>query len=646
MSAIFGILRFNGGAVSARDLERMGNVLAHRGPDGRKFMVDGAVGLGHGLMRVNHEDLFERQPLRDREADLTLVADCRIDNREELAGIFGIGTTELRDLPDSALILRGYKKWGEDCAEHLLGDFAFAIWDGRPKRLVLGRDHMGQRNVFYHRSENFFAFATEIKGLWALAEVPRKLLDEEIARFFFKTVQQKPEGGTLYNGINAVPGGTIATAGQDGAFKLHHYWEPHPDPVHENRDEDYYVEKYRSVLTEAVGCRLRRLTAPAALLNSAGFDTAAIAGLAGPLVAAQGRKLISLSWLGSKPAEAGPGDIRPWLEACRRVMPHLDIREVSRDAENPFVGIERAFMNAEGPGSGDRKISPYLFAEAATAGARLIMDGYGGDYTLNPRGFGALARHLRLGQFRRFFAELRPHLRATGQSPWQMLKSEIILMQLPQSAIRWQRRIWRKGYSVWARAARLNLQGPYLKKLNDRNAAEAKPGIEAIPLTAMRARIQRVAGDICRGIAAGNAIPAAAHGLDLTRPFHDKRVVELGLAVPEDLYVKNGLNRHLARRALADVYPAEFQTRGRRNDGGFGNEAAILDAATTDLLAEADRMAKSATLSAYFDFGQVQRLLRLPGPNLDGPTLAKKSAAMRALLAARFIEWCGTSNAQ
>ena len=103
MSAIFGILRFDGGAVSARDLERMGNTLRHRGPDGVKSVVAGPAGLGHCLLRVNQEDLFERQPIIDRGADLVLAADLRIDNREELAGVFGIGAAELRDMPDSAL---------------------------------------------------------------------------------------------------------------------------------------------------------------------------------------------------------------------------------------------------------------------------------------------------------------------------------------------------------------------------------------------------------------------------------------------------------------------------------------------------------------------------------------------------------------
>lgn len=193
MSAIFGILRFDCVAVSTRDLERMGNTLAHRGPDGRKFVVDGCAGLGHCLMRVNQEDHFEAQPIRDRVTDLTLVADCRIDNREELAEQFGIGAVELHDMPDSALVLNAYKTWGEECAAHLIGDFAFAVWDGRAGKLVLGRDHMGQRNIFHHEGENFFAFATEIKALWALADVPRRLLDQEIAAHFHKMGGQRPQ---------------------------------------------------------------------------------------------------------------------------------------------------------------------------------------------------------------------------------------------------------------------------------------------------------------------------------------------------------------------------------------------------------------------------------------------------------------------
>jgi asparagine synthase (glutamine-hydrolysing) len=637
MSAIFGILRFDGSAVSARDLERMGNTLAHRGPDGRKFVVAGPAGLGHCLMRVNQEDLFERQPIVDRAADLTLVADLRLDNREELAGIFGIGAAKLCDMPDSALVLLAYRKWGEACAEHLVGDFAFAIWDGGAGKLVLGRDHMGQRNVYYHEGGNFFAFATEIKALWALADVPRRLRDEEIARFFHMRVIERPEGLTLYSGIHTVSGGTVLTVEPARAIKIksRRYWEPDADPVHENRDEDYYVETYRKVLTEAVACRLRRLTAPAALMMSAGFDTAAIAGLAVPVVTAQGRKLICLSWLGPNPDDPARGDMRPWLEACRRFMPHLDVRALTADGENPLRDIERAFVAHDGPG-GSRRSVRNLFAEAAAAGARLIMNGLGGDYTVNPRGSGALAGYLRRGQFRRFAAELRPHLRETGQSLWQCLKGEIAVPLLPPYFVHWQRYVRQVGPYAKLKSALRDIEGPTMKKLRRRNAAQAEAGSDWIPRAAIRAANRHLADRLRCGAATGWTVETAARGLCLTQPFHDKRVVELGLAIPEDLYIKNGVNRYLARRALADIYPPEFQRRGRDNVGTL-DEIAVPDWAISELLSEADRLGKSAKLSAYFDFERARDFL-------SSPNTLKKKAALRAFLTARFIEWFDRAN--
>jgi asparagine synthase (glutamine-hydrolysing) len=644
MSAIFGILRFDGEAAAARDLDRMSNTLRHRGPDGRKFAIDGQAGVGHCLMRVNQEDIFEAQPIRDRESGLILAADCRIDNREQLAEQFRIGATELRDMPDSALVLRAYKMWGEDCAEHLLGDFAFAVWDPRAGRLVLGRDHMGQRNVFYHKGENFLAFATELRALWALADVPRHLLDDEIARYFYRQRGTVTTGSTLYAGIYGLPGGTVLAAAADGAVELRRYWEPRADPAHEGRDESYYVEKYRAILTEAVACRLRRLTGPAALLNSAGFDTAAIAGLAGPVVAAKNRKLISLTSLGADPDLPVHGDIRPWLEACRRVMPHLDVRTVTFEVESPLAGIERAFSIHDAPAGGNGKTSRRLYGEAAAAGARLVMDGFGGDYTLNPRGYGALACHLRRGRFRRFVAEARAHRREAGASYWsywRMLKGDVVLPLLPRWLIRWQRYVRQAGARAWRIAALRELEGAHVRKLRTRIAARGRPAIESIPPAAMREGIRCTAAMVCSGSIAGGAATAAALGLDLTRPFHDKRVVELGLAIPEDLYVKNGKTRYLARRALVDLYPPEFQSRGRKNVGAL-SDSAIWDLSATDLLAEADRLKTSPRLSRYFDFERAHQYLA--EPEQSGPPAHKKSAAVRAILTSRFIEWVTREN--
>lgn len=110
MSAIFGVIRTDGAPVSEREIGRMANTLAHRGPDGRHIAVHDGVGMGHCLLRVNREDWYEAQPIRD--GGVTLVADMRLDNREVLADELGIADARLCDMPDSAILLAAYRRWG------------------------------------------------------------------------------------------------------------------------------------------------------------------------------------------------------------------------------------------------------------------------------------------------------------------------------------------------------------------------------------------------------------------------------------------------------------------------------------------------------------------------------------------------------
>jgi asparagine synthase (glutamine-hydrolysing) len=282
-------------------------------------------------MRVTREDQFDVQPLHD--AGLTLVADLRLDNREELAQALTIGGSALADMPDSALLFAAYKKWGADCVEHLLGDFAFAIWDGHAGKLVLGRDHMGQRSVMYYRNEHVFIFASEVKALHAYADVPRAPTDAQIGRLLMHDMTPR-EGGTWFEGINGLPAATVMTVGADGSLATRRYWEPHADPAHEGRDEAYYIAAYRRVLGEAVACRLRRVTRPPGLIFSGGYDSAAIAGLAGPVLAESGRKLIAVASVMPADYHGTIRHARPWVDMCARDMPYLDVH-YARGQDHP-----------------------------------------------------------------------------------------------------------------------------------------------------------------------------------------------------------------------------------------------------------------------------------------------------------------------
>jgi asparagine synthase (glutamine-hydrolysing) len=634
MSAIFGILRFDGAYVSPRDLERMGNALAHFGPDGRRFAVEAAAGLGHCLMRVNREDLFERQPLQDREAGLTLVADCRIDNRAELAEAFGLSAADIRDMPDSAFILAAYKKWGEDAARHLLGDFAFAVWDGRAKKLVLARDHMGQRYVHYHRGKDFFAFATDIKGLWTLPDVPQQASIDKIGRRLMGGRRAPAPGKTLFDGIEGLPGASVMTIGGDGHAATRRYWEPHADPVHEGRDEAYYVAAYRNVLAEAVDCRLRRLLHPPGLLLSGGYDSAAIAGLSGPALQPSGRKLVAVASVMPADYRGTIRHARRWVEMCARDMPHLDLHCYTREKLDLLSDMERSFLETGMPAGPYTLVNRAMMVIAARAGARLIMDGHGGDYTLNPRGKWILAHLLKTRQVRRFLTELRAHVRL-GYG-MRATVSEIAEPSMPSLFRSW-RRMKRGRMPPWHERA---INPAFAERLiADGTVGDVFAADEGMEYDT-HAQMDSIIRGVMNAPEPGAAHTAALHGLQLTRPFHDKRVVALALAIPQNLYVKNGRNRHLACAALKDVYPAEFQTRWRKNDDQIPDFQRTVKALEPRLLAEIARMEQSESLTRYVDFAKIRAGLAARGAEDHNSGWEQETQlALSAFTTARYLEW-------
>jgi asparagine synthase (glutamine-hydrolysing) len=636
MSGVCGILRFDGNPVRQRDLDRQMRAMAHLGPDGARSRCDRSVGLGHLALRVTREDFLDSQPLAD--SDVLLVADLRLDNRTELAADLAIDDVPLAKLPDSALLLAAYRRWGADCVHHLLGDFAFAVWDGVSGKLVLGRDHMGQRHIYFHQGRDFFAFATEIKGLWALPDVPRALSETEIGRLLLGE-RARPPGSTRFQGIQAVPGGTVIGVTADGAVTRQRYWEPAPASIHLGRDETYYREAYRAVLGEAVACRLRRATRPAGLLFSGGFDSAAIAALAAP--ALQGRKLVAAASVLPDGSSGARGDARRWVEICVRHMPHLDLRCVTREDSSILSGMERGFLSTDGPHSPNRYVRDALYRAVAATGARVVLDGHGGDYTLNPRGNAFLARFLATGRLRRFLAEFAAQRRFRREPLWRSVKRDILANFAPRGLVR----AWRRARSG------LDAVGPTLPVSRDFAGAAMADGIVPFGerpgphVTDTRAVIEAALRRMQDGAAMGGSIAAAAQGLEFTQPFHDKRVVELALAIPEDLYFRDGRSRYLARTALVDLYPPEFRQRLPGNDDLTPDFMAMAKRVEPEILAEIDRMAESGKLSRYFDFQKMRKMLVQQRSSGRNPRLEYRTRqAMLGFLYARYVEWFTRGN--
>ncbi|MES2056450.1 MAG: asparagine synthase-related protein [Pseudomonadota bacterium] len=642
MSAIFGVVRTDGALVSEREIGRMANTLAHRGPDGRHIAVHDGVGMGHCLMRVTQEDWHEAQPIRD--GGITLVADIRLDNREALASALGIDDTALRDMPDSVILLAAYRHWGGECASHLLGDFTFAIWDSATRALTVARDHMGQRGLFYHHGDGFFAFASEAKALWAVEGVPRRLSEKAIGYRLLFPVDITP-GATLYDRIAILPGGCLLVLTGDGSCEMRTYWEPQPAPEHIGRDETYYIEAYRRVLGEAVACRLRRLTRPPALLFSGGFDSGGIAALAAPVVVAQGRQLIALCSALAEDAPPPVRDSRAAAEAFRR-YPHIDLRYFVRGDETPFSDIEATFAATE-DSAGTAYVRRGLYRMASSAGARLVLDGTGGDVTLNVRAGAMLGRFLLRGRVITFAREVRARRRVTGRSLRHVIREDVLPALIPlwlSAAIRSYRR---RGVPMWRTRA---INAAFAQRLFDDGTINPKRLI--VPAPAYH-RWQARWLDFLRKMAWGEpleTILAASEGLTYSRPYQDRRVVELSLAIPEALQFRCGNERYLARQALADVLPERLLRSGPGNVSEGPDMYRALRDSVPAALAAVQTLDQDSRLSRYIDFAKVMESIAPLNAAVDRPeeisrlNLRALHRASRTIALARFIAWFDDSN--
>ena len=274
MSGIVGIFNLDGRPVDPLVLDRMTEALAVRGPDGGGQWISGPLGLGHRMLHTTPESLQEALPLSEGTDHLGLTLDGRVDNRDELAEFLGAKGISLRTRTDSEIVLRAYQLWGEECPARILGDFAFAIWDGRKAQLLLARDIMGVRPLYYYRHGSLFLFASSVKSLLEHPEVARALRPNEgmIGEILADSIVNIEE--TLYDRVLRLPPAHLMTVRPD-RFVRRQYWDFHPGRDTRCSSDSDYREHFLDILRRAVQCRLRS-HGPVAALLSGGLDSSSV----------------------------------------------------------------------------------------------------------------------------------------------------------------------------------------------------------------------------------------------------------------------------------------------------------------------------------------------------------------------------------
>ena len=573
MSGICGIFRLDGSRPAAGQIEAMTALLERRGPDGSHHCQDGPVALGQTLMATTPEALHETLPLTDPTSGCSITADVRLDNRDKLLSALGLNE-ETRVIGDGELILRASLKWGEACLEHLLGDFAFAIWDPHQQRLFAARDQMGMRQLIHHyQPGRLFAFATEPDAILALADVPRQINEARIADYL-DDLEAADFTSTFYVGLYRLAPAHCLTVDASG-LTIRRYWTLQAVPELRLASNEAYAAAFLAVFTEAVRSRLR-CAGPVGSMLSGGMDSGSVVAVASRLLTAEGRgPLQTFSAVGPDP------------QACKETlairhsqgMPGLVPHSVNHAELGPWIDdLQRLVEEESEPFDGHMTLPRAAYLAAHRAGIKVMLDGVAGDVVL---GAGNLVpRLLRRGDWRQAWREIKGERHFWGPYeavPWQVLR-HLRSALTPDLARRMRHQLRQlrdrlrpvQGKLVKpALARRVNLTARHAGFRNlfhvgwRESAVERVDGMTHIYLTVGRERYDRV---------------SAAMAIEPRDPFMDLRVINFCLSLPASQLQFDGWPKMILRRAVAGLLPDSVRWRTGKEHLGWTFTSTLLQA--------------------------------------------------------------------
>lgn len=562
MSGIFGIYHRDGRFIKREILIKMSNTLEHRGTDESGLWCDDSVGLGNRLLRSTPESMLEQQPLVEQSGDYVITADARLDNREELFSLLNLQEASRATLWDSQLILAAYKKWGQDCPQYLLGDFAFAIWDRRKQQLFCARDHFGVKPFYYFRSARTFAWATEIKAILCLPEVLPRLNEVKVADYLISLFEDKAI--TFYQDILRLPPAHSMIVNPT-QIQLNKYWFLDPNSELRLKSDGEYAEAFQEHFSAAVSCRLRSAF-PIGSLLSGGLDSSSITCMARQLLTPRGKTpLKTFSAIFDTvtqcderefiQAVVAQGGIEPHYVRADRIGPLSDLEQVLWHQDEAFYA-PNLFMHSG------------LYRAASQQGVRVLLDGFDGDTTVS-HGVTYMTELARQGKWLALTREVRGFAHNYNRDPKKMLWKYVwpygLAPIVPSIGQRLGRKLTRRFQEQKLPTLKLN---PVLVRRLDiqERIQQLQPYRNSPAQTAKEAHYRRLNWGVIPFSLEVVDRAAATLGIEPRYPFFDKRLVEFCLSLPPQQKISRGWTRMVMRRGMNEILPPEVQWRGGKSD--------------------------------------------------------------------------------
>jgi asparagine synthase (glutamine-hydrolysing) len=553
VSGIAGLFNLDGRPADGGLVAAMLGTMPWRGPDGARVLTAGVVSLGHALLAATPESIGEVQPHESADGALSIVFDGRIDNRRELAESFARARVPLSAVSDAAYALAAYRCWAEDAAARLLGDFAFAIWDRDRRRLFCARDAMAQKPFFYHHTPDLFLFASEPQALLAHPSVSRRP-NEGMVGEHLSIITSTTE--TLFADVQRLAPAHRLAASPRGCV-IDRYWQIDPARTIRYGSDDEYAEQLRDLLRQAVRDRLRAPTGAGVML-SGGLDSSSVLAMATEL--RRSGEVLRACDAFSLVDPGGPLDESPAIGDTVAALGCRGHQFIAAAAPAQAFSEQTRRRAGVASSPGAALMTPIRNA-ARDQGVRVLLSGVGGDEWFN----GSVYHAADLFRSGRWLA-LGPYLRAVSGT--EMLTD-------PRAALKIM------TWPLLPRAARKRIKAviardrtpPWVDRTFARRIGLAdrlyplqlEP---SFPTIAQRTIFRDMtSGLVVRDVEDEERLGAES-GVEMRYPFADRRIMEFGLALPEELRWRGGVRKFVLREAMRDALPASVLARQESPNGG------------------------------------------------------------------------------
>ncbi|OFX21200.1 MAG: hypothetical protein A2041_04885 [Bacteroidetes bacterium GWA2_31_9b] len=547
MRSIFGRINTNNQILEKNIFEKGLNRLSVTTKINRDSKLFENSGFGHISFYPDQSNLF------DSNNQYIILSDLRLDNRLQLIEELKISD---KSISDDEILIKAFEKWGHDCPNHFLGDFAFAIWNSSTQQVFCSRDYFGVKPFYYYFDGKVFIFSSEVNAIRTQIDLNFTIDQQYIADTI--SIVKSDKDRTTFTEIKKLPPANYLVLNKD-QIEINEYWKLIPQKIIELNDE-LIIEQFKDLIKKAVQCRVSEKEDIGTEL-SGGIDSSATTA-----IASQFTQIKTFS------------HVLP-DQVLGKIYPYKDEREFIHLLTNFCTIKENHIITSEAKGFIDAInenidysglinqqnfsiFSDHLYQKASEENVHILLSGFGGDEVISSKA-----------------ESYRKELALSGQ--WEQLKNDLqgqkqnqikVLINLTKYFLKIKftglfKLLYQfKSRKTWwhNKFENLAIKDSFSKKMNieERYFSQFKKNSS---LSFQEKSIERITHPHVSQRLEYCSTAARKYGIDYRYPFLDKRLIEFYLSIPINLKAKNGIGRYAIRKAIEEIVPEKICWRNDKS---------------------------------------------------------------------------------